>query len=90
MTGGDGGQQLQLQTSCTREPRIIGSTTSTMASGTFPAWMACLQRQLMPLRLEKLRALVSPPNMTSRFEKMARPVTVVGRPPAADASAMTR
>ena len=90
MAGEDSLWQQQLQASITREPRMIGSTVSAIARGSEAACKDFLQRHVKSSRLEKMRALVSPPNSTSRFEKTARPVTVFVRPAESVASAMTR
>ena len=67
MTGGDGGQQLQLQTSCTREPRIIGSTTSTMAIVTlaFGEIVRALLRLIQPIG--GARGMIGIPNYANFF-----------------------
>ena len=82
--------QQQLHASITREPRMIGSTVSAMARGSETDCKDFLQRHVRSSRLEKMRALVSPPNRTSRLENTARPVTVFVRPAESVASAMTR
>ena len=90
MAGEDSFWQQQLQASITREPRMIGSTVSAIARGSEAACKDFLQRHVKSSRLEKMRALVSPPNSTSRFENTARPVTVFVRPAESVASAITR
>ena len=82
--------QQQPHASITREPRMIGSTVSAMARGSETDCSDFLQRHVRSSLLEKIRAQVSPPNSTSRFEKTARPVTVFVRPAESVASAMTR
>ena len=88
MAGGSGLQQ-QEQASCTHEPRMIGSTTSTTPVGQAQLTMVCLLRQPHS-RLRKVFALLSPPKSTSRFEKTARPVMVFGQLPVEDVSPSTR